>query len=92
MAGSYNHIVTNAGNLGSNERVVSMLENGGDVFEAVEEMFGMIWFLAGGTPDNPNADEAKARVEEARQNYKRGLEISKFVHRASPDNLRGGDE
>lgn len=95
MAGSYNHIVTNAGNLGSNERVVSMLENGGDVFEAVEEMFGMIWWLAGGPFDEgtgiigTHPDTVKDAVEEARKNYKKGLEISKRVHRMSPDNLSG---
>src|SRR4051794_19315315 len=46
MAGSYNHVVTDDGNLRSNERVLQSLENGGDVCEAVEEMYGMIWFLA----------------------------------------------
>jgi hydrogenase maturation factor len=38
MAGSYNHVVTDSGNLRSPEMVNRMLENGGDVFEAVEEM------------------------------------------------------
>lgn len=46
MAGSYMHIVTDTGRLRSNERVVRSLETGGDVFEAVEEMYGMIWWLA----------------------------------------------
>jgi hypothetical protein len=44
MAGSYLHVVGDDGALLSNERVNGMLENGGDVFEAVEEMYGMIWF------------------------------------------------
>jgi hypothetical protein len=48
-----------------------MLEcNSGDVYEAAEQMFGMIWFLAGGDP---------ARVEEARQLYREGLRLSPGV-------------
>lgn len=75
MAGSYNHIVTKTGNLASNERVVGMLENGGDVFEAVEEMYGMIWYLAGMHPG-----KEKMAVEEARQKYLDGLRIAKKIN------------
>jgi len=92
MAGSYNHVVTDHGNLASNERVNGMLENGGDVFEAVEEMFGMIWYLATQhnneeAEDNPsrNLVEAKVRVEQARQNYQEGLKRSKRIHSLFPD-------
>ena len=46
MAGSYNHCVDEDGQLLNNEDLVGMLENGGDVYEAVEEMYGMIWWLA----------------------------------------------
>lgn len=89
MAGSYNHVVTNSGNLASNERVVGMLENGGDVFEAVEQMFGMIWYLAGELGSGvEDADTVKESVEKACQNYKEGLELSKTVHRVSPDSRR----
>lgn len=91
MAGSYNHCVTNQGNLSSNERVAGMLENGGDVFEAVEEMFGMIWFLA--TKEVEGAEnksramiDAKVLVEHAHQNYKEGLKRSKRIHSLFPDN------
>lgn len=91
MAGSYNHVVTEQGNLCSNEMVVDMLENGGDVFEAVEEMYGMVWFLAhqsvaGHVPlehlDSLQyaKESMKDVVETARQNYTRGLELSKCVH------------
>lgn len=98
MAGSYNHVVKDDGNLGSNAWIAGMVENGGDVFEAVEEMYGMIWYLAGGPFDEgtgiigTHPDTIKAVVEEARQNYKAGLEISKRVHQMSPDKRRGGDE
>jgi hypothetical protein len=93
MAGSYYHVVTDDGNLGSNDFVVDMLENGGDVFEAIEEMYGMIWFLTlGHASTSANAEERvaqmKAAVENAHQNYKRGLTISEEVHRLSPDQRR----
>lgn len=66
MAGSYNHATTN-GRL-RNWRTMSIAtETGGDSFETIEEMYGMIWYLAGGDA---------ARVEEARQNYKTGIEMS----------------
>lgn len=74
MAGSYNHILTDHGNLASPERVNGMLENGGDVYEAVEEMYGMIWWLA----HTSNLDVTpKDVVEMARQNYTEGLKLAK---------------
>jgi len=92
MAGSYNHVVANDGNLGSNEHVVDMLENGGDVFEAVEEMYGMIWFLAhlGVAPHVSieqfaslqfSRESVKDMVETARRNYQEGLKVSKEVNK-----------
>lgn len=63
MAGSYNHIVDENGAL----RGITLLENWGDMHETIEECYGMIWYLSGG-----NA----AKVEEARRNYKRGLELA----------------
>lgn len=80
MAGSYLHVVKDDGSLRSNKDVADMLENGGDVFEAVEEMYGMIWQLADalvwetGTPND--RDEIADRVELARQNYQEGLRTS----------------
>jgi hypothetical protein len=100
MAGSYNHVVTSQGNLRSNERLVGMLENGGDVFEAVEQMFGMIWYLAeklDGPADAESLDpeerlekykDVKLAVEEARLNYKTGLDASKMIHKLVPDQRR----
>lgn len=67
MAGSYRHTVNDAGVLYDSEDMTDMLENGGDVFEAVEEMYGMIWFLAEGDP---------ARVAEAHRNYLAGIALS----------------
>jgi hypothetical protein len=76
MAGSYNHIVQKDGNLGSNKRITQSLENGGDVFEAVEEMYGMIWYLAG-----KHLGHEKQMVEDARKNYREGLKVAKAVNK-----------
>jgi hypothetical protein len=87
MAGSYNHVVKEDGNLESNEAVVDMLETGGDVFEAVEEMYGMIWWLARSLRacqmmNRVDAAQEKDIVELAQLNYKRGLEIAKEVNKS----------
>jgi hypothetical protein len=71
MAGSYNHCVEKpSGKLLNNLDLVSMIENGGDVYEAVEEFYGMVWYLANGKA---------ARVEDARQSYAYGLFLSPGV-------------
>jgi len=67
MAGSYNHATTDEGRLRNCNTMTIATETGGDSYETIEEMFGMIWYLAGGD---------SARVEEARQNYQRGIEMS----------------
>lgn len=67
MAGSYNHVVTTKGKLLDPYSMSQMLENGGDVYEAVEEMYGMIWWLAKGNP---------AEVDLARRRYNDGIKIS----------------
>jgi len=70
MAGSYGHVVDDEGRLRTNERVVWSLENGGDVCEAVEEMYGMIHWLANrisevsGIPRSDLIAEAVERYEE----------------------------
>lgn len=76
MAGSYNHVVTDAGNLRSPEMVDRMLENGGDVYEAVEEMYGMIWWLATLGPDAV-LTSPEDLVEMAREQYAVGLKLAK---------------
>lgn len=70
MAGSYKHVVTKTGKLRSNESLIQMIENLGDAYEAIEEMYGMIWYLADG--------DAEA-VERARLGYKSGLAYSPGV-------------
>ena len=67
MAGSYNHATTDDGRL-RNWRTMSIAtETGGDSYETIEEMYGMIWWLAGGDP---------ARVDFARQHYVAGIHLS----------------
>lgn len=66
MAGSYSHITNDDGTF----RGADLLDHLGDAYEALEECYGMIWYLADGDAD---------RVEEARQNYKTGLERSPGV-------------
>jgi len=75
MAGSYNHIVTDDGNLISNEEFPNMIENLGDAYEAIEEMYGMIWWLA----NLPAAarEKPRVRVEMARLHYDIGLKLAK---------------
>jgi len=67
MAGSYNHAVTDDGRLRNWQTMTIATETQGDAYETIEEMFGMIWYLAGGDA---------ARVEEARQNYPAGIDLS----------------
>lgn len=74
MAGSYNHIITQHGNLRSNESFVQMIENLGDAYEMAEELYGMIWWLAYRSNDDSAPEDL---VEHARQNYKIGLRLAK---------------
>jgi hypothetical protein len=65
-----------------------MVENLGDAYETVEEMYGMIWALADMIVDAvevergltfPPGIQRQARefyVEQARENWKRGFEFS----------------
>lgn len=70
MAGSYNHCVTRLGKLRNNHSFLQHIETLGDAYEAVEEMYGMIWYLASGN---------EARVELARDHWRLGMERSPGV-------------
>ena len=87
MAGSFNHVVKRAtGELRNPADVCGMLEarGSGDVYEAVEEMYGMIWYpasrldynLPGGTTTAERLETVGQLIEEARENYRAGLELS----------------
>ena len=45
MAGSYNHVtLKKSGKLRNTETI--LIDNMGDAYETIEEMYGMIWYLA----------------------------------------------
>lgn len=68
MAGSYNHVVDDIGALLDFEGINNALDcQSGDVVEAIEEMYGMLWYLADGN---------ETVIEEARQNWKKGYSLS----------------
>lgn len=71
MAGSYLHCVDDDGKLVSPSDLADMLENAGDVYEAVEEMYGMIWYLADHLA--LSAATRALAVEIAHHNYTEGL-------------------
>lgn len=67
MAGSYRHAVDHLGRLTNFEEMTIAIETQGDAYETIEEMYGMIWWLAEGNSE---------RVEEARQRWADGLAMS----------------
>lgn len=81
MAGSWNHMTTGSGKLRNNETFNGMIENGGDAYEAAEECFGMVWWLAerllaatsrGGPPERARV---LGFVQAAQENYRAGLKL-----------------
>lgn len=86
MAGSYNHVITNSGQLRNRLNVLDMLDARGcpDVYEAIKELYGMIWYLANLVDGDGRYEGLMTKaqiVEEARQNYKDGLELSPGTNR-----------
>ena len=79
MAGSYKHCVDDQGGFTG----VRLLDDLGDAWEALEEMYGMIWYLAFEhaqyAGDEHREAETADLVEEARQNYALGIERSPGV-------------
>lgn len=78
MAGSYGHIVQKDGNLRAPLMISNILDNGGDVFETVEEMYGMIWYLA--TENVKWSGREKQMISDARRNYREGLKRAKEIN------------
>lgn len=75
-------MTTPQGRLRNNESFCGMIENLGDAYEAAEECFGMVWWLARalavrmpGPSDSPSRTEVQDLVREAQVNYKDGLRI-----------------
>lgn len=82
MAGSYNHAVDKDGKLDDFDIFKANVENLGDAYETVEEMYGMIWFLAHALRNTRElagqlTDHTEAQlVELARANYSQGVQLS----------------
>jgi hypothetical protein len=82
MAGSWSHMTTEDGRLRNVATFHDMLDTGGDVYEAAEECFGMVQYLAeelskhtrvgGGMFVSRSRGEL---VAEARNNYQAGLAL-----------------
>lgn len=74
MAGSWGHMVNDDGTFRGDD----LLENGGDVKECLEEVYGMVWYLAVQMAHTTDAFGATAPelIEEARQHYKEGWTAS----------------
>lgn len=76
MAGSYSHITDSQGRFTG----AGLIENGGDAHEALEECYGMIWWLARkiveltGTPPYPRP-ELLSIIALARASYRDGLAL-----------------
>lgn len=71
MAGSYNHVtLKKSGKLRNSETI--LIDNMGDAYETIEEMYGMIWYLAGELA-NGDKEAAKLAVEQARTHYQIGI-------------------
>ena len=77
MAGSWQHMTTRSGRLRDNESFCGMIENLGDAYEAAEECFGMVWYLARLIAvqhrDDPARQNLMDFIEQARVNYREGL-------------------
>ena len=68
MAGSYLHATTDDGKLRNWKTMAGIAtETQGDAYETIEEMYGMIWWLANGSAP---------MVELARQHYEDGINQS----------------
>lgn len=85
MAGSWAHMTTKSGKLRSNESFTDMIENLGDAYEAAEECYGMVWFLAEAIAyrddmlhlgsRRPPRDKILDAIRQAEANYRDGLKI-----------------
>lgn len=72
MAGSYSHITDDdTGRFIG----VDLIDNLGDAYEALEECYGMVQYLAQMASVFKLSGDKQALIEEARQHYKDGLRL-----------------
>lgn len=78
MAGSYNHAVDrDTGQLRNSQHMLIATDTHGDAYETIEEMFGMIWYLASLLEVASDGEVLRsAWVAGARANYRAGLALS----------------
>jgi hypothetical protein len=81
MAGSWDHITTSSGKF----QGTWLIENLGDAYEALEECYGMVVYLADQLAGFPGVGDRKAArngaIDEAERNYKEGLRIGGVAKR-----------
>jgi hypothetical protein len=75
VAGSWQHMTTKSGKLRNNETFNGMIENGGDAYEAAEECFGMIHYLAAILADEVPGVTRQQLIQQAEEHYKDGLRL-----------------
>lgn len=78
MAGSWQHMTTKSGKLRNNETFCGMVENLGDAYEAAEECYGMIWWLASALARDSAGNDGSRKailsyIREAEESYRDGL-------------------
>jgi len=78
MAGSYENVTTGSGSLMNQKNILESLDIpvGGDAYEAIEEMYGMIWYLAGKLVEAEVYSDPLDAVEEASTFHEDGLKES----------------
>jgi len=76
MAGSWRHMTTTSGRFRNNESFCGMIENLGDAYEAAEECFGMVqWLAAQLARVSPDQATRQEWVQRAELHYRNGLRI-----------------
>jgi len=70
---------------GSLRKDLDLLNHIGDFYETVEELYGMIWYLAHSIAEEDAYESAVFFIEDARKHYKEGLGFSPTKRFSPPD-------
>jgi hypothetical protein len=76
MTGSYTHLVDAKGGLERGPVILDLLDHPEDMYEAIQQLYGMIWYLAEQLSRNGFFPTAADAVSEAKEFYKEGLQVS----------------
>jgi len=74
MAGSWQHMTTKSGKLRNNGSFCDMIENLGDAYEAAEECYGMVQYLAEAIALEAGVTRSQV-IADAQEHYKDGLAL-----------------